>query len=151
LHNGISLSDIVNVANKRRSNEELREVDAVVERLRDFIRLSHTTGADVARRIGVKDMTVYSWLQGESRPSSPERITAFLKSIPAESGSGITPNGYQYREYKNWRGIPKPRPCPFCKNAKGEVRRVRGGYQGVCSNCGATGPKRENYDEALRA
>ena len=28
---------------------------------------------------------------------------------PAER-SGIMPTGYEYREYKNWRGIPKP-PC----------------------------------------
>ena len=75
----------------------------------------------------------------------------FLKSIPAESGSGITPTGYEYREYKNWRGIPKPRRCPFCKKEKGEIRKSRGGFLGVCPNCEATGPKRERYDEALRA
>jgi hypothetical protein len=48
----------------------------------------------------------------------PERITAFLDSLPAER-PGIIPTGYEYREYKNWRGIPKPRRCPFCKQAKG--------------------------------
>jgi hypothetical protein len=131
--------------------EELEAIDRIVEQLREFLRLNYMTGAEVARRIDVRDSTLYSWLQGESRPSRPERITAFLKSIPAESGSGITPNGYQYREYKNWRGIPKPRRCPFCKGAKGEVRKARGGYKGVCPNCGATGPKRESYDEGLRA
>ena len=104
------------VANKRRSTEELREIDGIVERLREFLRLNYMTGADVARRTGIRDMTVYSWLQGESRPAEPQRITAFLKAIPAESGSGVAPNGYQYREYKNWRGIPKPRRCPFCKS-----------------------------------
>ena len=57
----------------------------------------------------VRDTTVYSWLSGESRPASAERILAFLDSMPAESGGGITPSGYEYREYKNWRGIPKPR------------------------------------------
>jgi hypothetical protein len=99
----------VKVANKRRSIEELREIDGIVERLRDFLRLNYMTGADVVRQIGVSDMTVYSWLQGESRPLKPERITAFLNSMPTESGSGVAPNGYQYREYKNWRGKPKPR------------------------------------------
>jgi hypothetical protein len=63
-------------------------------------------------------------------------------AMPAEK-SGITPTGYQYREYKNWRGIPKPRRCPFCKEAKGEIRKVRGGFQEVCPNCEASGPKRE--------
>jgi rubredoxin len=139
------------VPKKRRSTEETKEIDAIVGQLRDFIRLSYVTGAAVARQIGVRDETLYSWLQGESRPSKPERITAFLNSIPAESGSGVAPNGYQYREYKNWRGIPKPRRCPFCKQAKGEIRKVRGWHQGVCPHCGATAPKRESYDEALTA
>jgi hypothetical protein len=144
------MSHKVKVANKRRSIDELREIHATVERLRDFIRLNYTTGVDVARRIGVRDVTVYSWMQDESRPSKPERTTAFFDNLPAEPNSGITPNGYEYREYKNWRGVSKPRRCPFCKRAKGEIRKVRGGYQGVCPNCGATGPKRDDYDDALQ-
>jgi rubredoxin len=60
------------------------------------------------------------------------------------------PTGYEYREHRNWRGIPKPRRCPFCKQAKGEIRRGARTFQGVCPNCGAAGPKRESYDEALR-
>jgi len=90
------------------------------------------------------------WLQGKKRPAEPWRITAFLDSLPAEK-SGIAPNGYEYREYKNWRGVPKPRRCPFCKQAKGEIRKVRGAFQGFCPKCGATGPKRDSKDEALRA
>ena len=74
-----------------------------------------------------------------------------LDSFPRQKGSGIAPVGYEYREYKNWRGIPKPRRCPFCKKAKGEIRRKSSGFSGVCPNCGATGPKRESYDGALRA
>jgi hypothetical protein len=46
---------------------------------------------------------------------------------------------------------PVPRRCPFCHDERGEIRRVRGGYQGVCPTCGATGPKRESHDEGLRA
>jgi hypothetical protein len=138
------------MANKRRSREELKAVDALVERLRDFIRLSYVTAAGVARRIGVRDTTVYSWLLGQARPAEPQRI-AFLDSLPREDGSGIAPNGYEYREYKNWRGIPKPRRFPFCKQAKDDIRRSRGGFLGVCPDCDATGPKRESYDEALRA
>jgi hypothetical protein len=139
------------MANKRRSKEELEEVDALVERLRDFIRLNYMTAAEVARQLGVNESTMYSWLQGKARPTEPEWITAFLASFPKENGSGIAPIGYQYREYKNWRGIPKPRRCPFCKQAKGEVRRIRGGFLGVCPNCDAKGPKRESHAEALRA
>jgi hypothetical protein len=139
------------MANKRRSKEELEELDTLVERLRDFIRLNYMTAAAIACEIGVNDSTVYSWLLGKARPTEPERITAFLESFPRENGSAIAPTGYQYREYKNWRGIPKPRRCPFCKRAKGEVRRIRGGFLGVCPNCEARGPKRESYDEAMRA
>jgi hypothetical protein len=126
------------------------ERDALVERLREFIRFNYVSAAEVAQRIGVRDSTVRSWLQGESRPGEPERLLAFLDSLPAEK-SGIVPTGYEYREYKNWRGIPKPRRCPFCKQAKGEILKVRGGFQGVCPNCGATGPKRDGQDEALKA
>ena len=138
------------MARKRRSKEELEEVNALVERLRDFIRLNYMTTAEVARQLGINNSTVYSWLLGKARPTGPQRITAFLESFPRENGSAIAPTGYQYREYKNWRGIPKPRRCPFCKRAKGEVRRIRGGFLGVCPNCEARGPKRESYDEALR-
>ena len=136
---------------RRRSDEELREVDAIVERLRDFIRLNYISVEETACRIGFSPSTLFSWLNSESRPAKPERIAAFLDSVPTDRGSGIAPTGYEYREYKNWRGIPKPRRCPFCKSAKGEIEKVEGGHQGVCPNCRATGPKRESYDEALMA
>lgn len=128
----------------------IEERDAVVERLRAFLRLNYISAAEVARRIAITDSSRYLWLQGKTRPAEPERISAFLDSFPAERDSGIAPTGYEYRQYKNWRGTHKPRRCPFCKKAKGETRKVRGGFQGVCPNCGATGPKRESQDEALR-
>ena len=136
------------VRNKRGAADER---DALVERLREFIRFGYMTASEVASRIGVRDTAVHSWLKGEFRPGNPKRLAAFLDSLPAESGSGISPTGYEYREYKNWRGIPKPRRCPFCKQAKGEILKVRGAFQGVCPNCGTTGPKRESYHEALAA
>ena len=46
------------MARKRRSREELKEVDAVVERLRDYIRLNYVTAAEVARQIGVSRRTL---------------------------------------------------------------------------------------------
>ena len=130
----------------------MEERDAAVERLREFLRYSYVTGNQVARWIGVRDTTIYSWLQGTNRPrpARAARLIAFLDSLPAER-AGIMPIGYEYREYKNWRGIPKPRRCPFCKRAKREVRKVRGGFQGVCPNYGATGPKKDGYDRALLA
>lgn len=133
---------------KRRSSEGR---DQIIERLREFLRLNYITTTELARRLGVRDGTLYAWLSGASRPTRQERITAYLDSLRDERGSGVAPIGYQYREYKNWRGIPKPRRCPFCKVAKGEIRKARGGFQGICPNCGATGPKGESHDEALRA
>ena len=67
---------------KGNSNEER---DAVVERLREFLGFNYMTGAEAARRIGVKDTTLYSWLQGNSKPRSVERIIAFLDSMSAET------------------------------------------------------------------
>ena len=139
------------MARKRRSKEETRKVDALIERLREFIRLNYMTAAEVARRLGINDSTVYSCLLGQARPAEPKRSTAFLDSFARENGSDIAPLGYEYREYKNWRGIPKPRRCPFCKQGKGEIRRKRGGFLAVCPDCEARGPKRESYDQALRA
>jgi hypothetical protein len=87
------------MARKRRSKDQLREIYALVERLREFVRLNYVTAA----RIGVRDSAVYSWLQGEYRPAKPETIAAFLNSLPTENGSGIAPTGYEYCEYKNTR------------------------------------------------
>jgi hypothetical protein len=101
----------------------IAERDAAVERLREFIRLNYDSAGEVARRMGFRDETVYSWLKGKSRPAEPERITAFLNSIPAESGSGIAPNGYQYREYKNWRGISSLAVARFVKVPKARYER----------------------------
>ena len=139
------------MSNKRRSTEEAKAIDAIVERLRDFLRLNYLSYKEMAKRIGVHEYSLHAWLTGKTRPADPDRITAFLDSLPPEPRSGIAPTGYQYREYKNWRGIPKPRRCPFCKRAKGEIRKVRGGFQGVCPNCGAIGPKRASYGSALCA
>jgi hypothetical protein len=135
------------MANKRRSKEQIQEIDALIERLRDFVRLNYVTAVEIAREIGVRDSAVGAWLRGEKRPQKPELISTFLDSLPKEAGSGVVPTGYEYREYKNWRGIPKPRRCPFCKRAKGQIQRSRGGFLGVCPNCDASGPKRESRDE----
>src|ERR1700751_5995435 len=104
----------------------MEERDAAFERLRDFLRFDYTTGTEAALRIGVRDTTLYSWLQGKStaRSATAARITAFLNSLPVER-AGIMPAGYEYREYKNWRGIPKPRRCPFCSRGNGRLRNCK--------------------------
>src|SRR3981081_1333297 len=43
------------------------------------------------------------------------------------------------------------RICPFGRKARGEVRALsRKRFEGVCPKFGATGPKRESYQKALR-
>jgi hypothetical protein len=76
------------MARKRRSKYQLREIDALLERLREFVRLNYMTAAEVARQIGVRDATIYDWLLGRARPAEPKSIAAFLDSLPAENGSG---------------------------------------------------------------
>jgi hypothetical protein len=45
------------MAKKRRSNDEFKEIDALVERLCEFVRLNYVTAAEIARQIGVRDST----------------------------------------------------------------------------------------------
>src|SRR6201987_6425923 len=66
------------MAKKRRSKGDLKEIDVLVERLREFVRLDCMTAAEGARQIGVNDTTVYSWLLGQARPAEPKRIITFL-------------------------------------------------------------------------
>jgi transposase-like protein len=55
------------MAKKRRSKDDLKEIDVLVERLREFVRLNYMTVAEVARQIGVNDTTVYSMASGSSK------------------------------------------------------------------------------------
>ncbi len=64
-------------------------MDALVERLREFVQLNYMTAAQLARQIGVHDSTVYAWLLGQARPVEPKRLVAFLDAFSRENGSGI--------------------------------------------------------------
>ena len=78
------------MARKRRSKEETKQVDALIERLREFVRLNYVTAAEIAREIGVNDSTVYAWVLGQYQAGgNPERLAEFLDSLPKEKGSGI--------------------------------------------------------------
>jgi hypothetical protein len=74
------------------------------------------------RRIRIK-----AWeILGEFLPTSPERLTAFLDSLSVESSTGIAPVGYEYREYKDWRGVPKPAALPVLQTSKGRDPKGEG-------------------------
>jgi hypothetical protein len=59
------------MAKKRRSKDELKEIDALVERLRDFVRLNYVTAAEIGRQIGVGPFHTDSaeYVFGDERPS----------------------------------------------------------------------------------
>src|SRR5258707_914382 len=43
------------------------------------------------------------------------------------------------------------RLCPLCRKARGKIQSIsRKRFQGVCPNCGASGPTQENYQEAFK-
>jgi DNA-binding XRE family transcriptional regulator len=100
------------VTNKRRSTVDTKEIDATVERLRDFLRLNYTSYQETAKRIGVHGHTLYAWLAGKTRPAEPDRISAFLNSLPPEPHSGIAPTGYRYQECKKLAGHSQASPLP---------------------------------------
>jgi hypothetical protein len=37
------------------ASDDLKEIDVLVERLREFVRLNYMTAAEIAREIGVRD------------------------------------------------------------------------------------------------
>jgi len=63
------------MARKRRSKDQPKEIDAIVERLREFVRLNYMTAGEVARQIGVNDSTVYRgfWVKPDQQNLSRSR------------------------------------------------------------------------------
>jgi hypothetical protein len=57
------------MAKKRRSKDDLKEIDVLVARLREFVRLNYMTPGEIAREIGVRDTIIYDWLLGQARPA----------------------------------------------------------------------------------
>ena len=72
---------------RHKGDSKFEERDTAVERLREFLRLNYLTGNQVARQIGVRDTTLYSWLVGKSEPRSATaaRIIAFLGAREPDS------------------------------------------------------------------
>ncbi len=52
---GVTRIPFLRVTNKRRLTVETKEIDAILERLRDFLRLNYISYAEAAKRIGVHD------------------------------------------------------------------------------------------------
>ena len=116
-----------------------------MELVEEFIRFKYITGSEVAWRD--EERTAYSCLSGQSRPRSAERINVPLDSIPAETDAGA-------HRLRNTDTICRRRngrdPDRFVVKLRRDPE-ASGWIQGICPNCGASGPKRERRDEALRA
>jgi len=75
------------------------------------------------------------------RPSDHFRATESGRSKPVP-----------YKIIRPIQQVRYARLCPFCRKARGEIQSIgRKRFQGTCPKCGATGPKREGHQEALRA
>jgi hypothetical protein len=61
---------------RRRTESELQEIDALVERLREFLRFNYVTSTEVARRLGCK--------RGSELPPG-------LKAFPSELSLTVAP------------------------------------------------------------
>jgi transcriptional regulator with XRE-family HTH domain len=130
---------------------------ATMREFREYLARSYEANHKIAARIGVTEGTLSSWLSAKYRPSgkSLEKLQAFLdaEAKRRDTGDGIRPiDRVPMRIVWPRRQLRYTRLCPFCRKARGEIRSLpRKKFQGVCPKCGATGPKRESHQEAIRA
>jgi transcriptional regulator with XRE-family HTH domain len=124
---------------------------------KEYLDLSYDSPREIAARIGVKQATIGDWLSGRHPPkaTSLAKLRRFLDSEAKRpvQGDGIRP--IEPAPFKITRPIHQvryARICPFCRKARGKIRKLGAtSFQGACPKCGATGPKRESHQEALRA
>jgi transcriptional regulator with XRE-family HTH domain len=123
----------------------------------EYLDLSYESPREFAARIGVAKETIWYWLSGRRQPKAQSlaRLRRFLDNEakrPAQ-GDGIRPvETVPYKIIKPIQRVRYARLCPFCRKARGKVRKLdAASFQGACTKCGASGPKRDNHQEALRA
>jgi hypothetical protein len=128
----------------------------------EYVALSYESPIKIAARIGVKQATTGDWLSGryQANAKSLAKLRRFLlrrfldeeAKRPAQ-GDGIRPiEPGPFKIVKPAKQVRYARLCPFCRKARGKIRKLgAGSFQGVCPKCGATGPKRESHQAALRA
>jgi transcriptional regulator with XRE-family HTH domain len=123
----------------------------------EYLDLSYESPREFAARIGVAKETIWYWLSGrrQPKPKSLAKLRRFLDNQakrPAR-GDGIRPvELVPYKITKPLQQVRYTRLCPFCRKARGKIRKLGAAlFQGACPKCGASGPKRESHQEALRA
>ena len=125
--------------------------------LRDYLAVTYEANHKIAARIGVSVKTFADWSSGDHQPkgNSLKKLRVFLdaEAKRKDTGDGIRPiERVPMRIVWPRRQLHYARLCPFCRKARGEIRTIsRKQFQGVCPKCGATGPKRQSQQEALRA
>jgi len=124
---------------------------------KEYLALSYESPREIAARIGVKQAAIGDWLSGRHPPKAKSlaKLRRFLDSeakLPAQ-GDGIRPiEPVPYKITRPIQQVRYARLCPFCRKARGKILKLgAASFQGVCSKCGATGPRREGHQEALRA
>ncbi len=124
---------------------------------KEYLDLSYESPREFAARICVTKETIWYWLSGRRQPKAPS-LAKLRRFLDAEAkrptqGNGIRPVGpLRYKITKPIQQVRYARLCPFCRKERGKIRKLGAvSFQGVCPKCGATGPKREGHQEALRA
>jgi len=123
---------------------------------KEYVDQSYELPREFAARIGVAKETIWYWLSGRRQPKamSLAKLRRFLDQEakrPAQ-GDGIRPvETVPYKITKPIQQVRYARICPFCRKARGKIRKLgAASFQGTCPKCGATGPKRESHQAALR-
>jgi transcriptional regulator with XRE-family HTH domain len=125
--------------------------------LREYFASSHESERKIAARIGVSQTTIWAWLAGKQHPAaeSVARLRAFFDTEAKRSaqGDGIRPiERVPFKIIRPIQQVRYARLCPFCRKGRGKIRKLRATlFQGACPKCGATGPRRDSHQEALRA
>ena len=83
------------------------------------------------------------------------RLLTFLDAEAKRpvQGDGIRPiERVPFKITKPISQVRYARLCPFCRKERSKIRKLgAASFQGVCPKCGASGPKREGHQQALRA
>jgi transcriptional regulator with XRE-family HTH domain len=130
---------------------------ATLREFRDYIAVTYEANHKIAARIGVTQWTVRAWLAGKSYPKAKSlaKLQAFLDAEARRPAQG---DGIRSIERVPLKIVLPPRQlhyarlCPFCRKARGKIRKLRAAsFHGVCPKCGATGSRRQGHQDALRS
>jgi transcriptional regulator with XRE-family HTH domain len=133
------------------------DLSETLREFHEYFARSYEPPHTIAERIGVAKVTIWDWFAGRCQPKAKSlmKLRRFLDNEAKRplQGDGISPvEPVPYKITRPIQQVRYARLCPFCRKARGEIQSIgRKRFQGTCPKCGATGPKREGHQEALRA